>query len=408
MEKVARPSTNIGFKETEQQDLFMSGNANSSKKLSDKEKLNWLRLIRTENIGPITFDKLIARFGSAESALQALPEMAAKGGRKKPLLAAPIEEIEKEIELTEKYGAKIIAKCEDEYPYLLKQIEDAPPVITVLGRVDIFNDKALAIVGTRNASINGRKMATNIAKYVGEAGYKIVSGLARGIDTCVHEASITTGTIAVIAGGIDVIYPKENEKLYAKIAAEGVIVAESPFSTQPQARHFPKRNRIISGISLGCLVVEASIKSGSLITARMALEQNRELFAIPGSPLDPRASGTNKLLQENSAHLVVHANDVVNVLNSLRLHPIAEQTAEFDMTGCNVGASLNLINNVEDAIEQEEAIDRIMSQLTTTPVHVDEIIRSCDLPIALVLSSILELEIAGRLERHSGNRVNLI
>ncbi len=385
-----------------QQSLFSD---DASRVLSDKEKFNWLRLIRTENVGPITFSKLLVRFGSAGKALEALPSLSANGGRKNPLVACEESIVIEELNNIEKYGARLIAKCEPDYPYLLKQLEDAPPMITVLGNVDLLQEKCCAIVGTRNASINGRKMAQMMAKSLGLDGYNIVSGLARGIDTCAHQASVETGTIAVVAGGIDVVYPKENEALYAAIAEKGAIVAESPFGTQPQARHFPKRNRIISGLSLGCLVVEANLKSGSLITARMTLEQNRELFCVPGSPLDPRAKGTNKLLQENSAHLVVDTQDVLNILNSLRVSPLFESTDEFDMSDFG---SLSPVIDVVEKDDVEQLREEICMHLDTTPVHVDELIRSCKAPIPQILSILLELELAGRLERHTGNKVNLI
>ena len=371
------------------------------KTLTDVERLDWLRLSRSLNVGPITFTRLIAKFGSVQNSLEALSTLSSKGGRKK-YKTFSLEDAEQEIEDISKIGARLIARCEPDYPQMLTEIEDAPPVITVLGNTSALQNKSFAIVGTRNASINGRKMAQNIAKHVGEEGYMIASGLARGIDTCVHEASLETGTIAVVAGGVDVVYPKENERLYHEIQENGVIVAESPFGTQPQARHFPKRNRIISGISLGTLVVEASLKSGSLITARMTLEQNRELFAVPGSPMDPRSKGANKLLKDGSAHLVTHAEDILDVLNTLRLTPLAEPASDFDMSGYET--------SLQDASEDDtDALrENICTLLDTTPVHVDELIRMSNASVADVLSVLLELELAGRLERHPGNKVNLI
>jgi len=371
--------------------------------ISPEEKLARLRLSRTDNIGPITFTKLMSRYGTAIRALDALPHLAARGGRKKPLVACPQNIAEDEIAAIEKAGAHLVVKGEEDYPYLLAQLEDAPPALTVKGNLNALAQKSLAIVGTRNASINGRKITQDIAARIGMAGYYIASGMARGIDTCAHQAALDNGTIAVLAGGVDVIYPAENEALYNDILSHsGAIIAENPVGTQPQARHFPRRNRIISGISLGTLVVEANLKSGSLITARMTLEQNRELFCIPGSPLDPRAAGTNKLLKEGAAHLVTHADDVLNVLNALRISPLFDTGSTFDFDG--FGADL------PDTVEEttRELRDDILSQLSTVPVHVDELIRALDAPVPEILSLLLELELAGRLERHHGNRVNLI
>lgn len=391
---------NNGLAEGEQTAFALS---TPQKSLTDAERLDWLRLIRSDNVGPITFSKLMARFGSAGKSLDALPDLSARGGRKRALIAFSKQDAEQEMQAVQKLGARMIAKCEPDYPYMLAQLEDAPPVITVLGNTARLQDKCFGVVGTRNASINGRKMAENIVRRVGEEDYMIVSGLARGIDTCVHQASLEQGTIAVVAGGVDVIYPKENTDLYQQIQENGFIIAESPLGTQPQARHFPKRNRIISGLSLGTLVVEANLKSGSLITARMTLEQNRELFAVPGSPLDPRAKGTNKLIKDGTAHLVTHAEDVLDVLNTLRLRPLAEPSNDFDMSGHQ-----NTVLPDTDVQDSAALRTEIYSLLDMTPVHIDELIRALGAPIPDVLSVILEMELAGHLERHPGNKVNLI
>ncbi len=291
--------------------------------LSDKERLAWLRLIRTENVGPITFNRLLERFGSAERALAELPSLAKRGGKLEGVKIAAPGDAEKEIEKAAKYGARIIAKCEPDYPAFLEQVEDAPPVVTVIGHVSLFKKPALGVVGARNASLSGRRITEDFSAKTGAAGYAIVSGLARGIDSAAHKASLATGTVAVVAGGIDVIYPPENKDLYKEISEQGAVIAESPFGTEPIARHFPRRNRIISGMSLGVLVMEAAAKSGSLITARMALEQNREVFAVPGSPLDPRAEGTNGLIRDG-AHLATTADDIIQVLKSLRFQPMKD------------------------------------------------------------------------------------
>lgn len=371
--------------------------------LSDAEKLAWLRLSRTENVGPITFYRLLQRYGTAINALDALPDLARRGGRTKPLVAYDKSRAEDEMARLDKIGAKLIVQGESDYPHLLKQVEDAPPVITVLGNPDILSQNALAVVGARNASLTGRKMAENLSRACAAEGFVITSGLARGIDTAAHTSALQTGTVAVVAGGIDVIYPRENEQLYKQIAEQGAIVAESPLGTQPVARHFPRRNRIISGLCLGTLIVEAAEKSGSLITARMALEQNREVFAIPGSPMDPRAGGTNRLLKDNSAHLVTGAEDILNVLRSLRLQPLFEpEPPQFDLP----------LPQSQPAADQEKRLDalreKILELLSYTPIAVDEIVRECESSIAEVLTVLLELELAGRIERQPGNRVNLI
>ncbi len=369
--------------------------------LSAKEKLAWLRLSRTENIGPITFYKLLERFGSAESTLKALPDLAKRGGRLDGLKAFAADLAEKELEQITKHGARLIARDEPEYPPLLAQLEDAPPLVAVLGQTALLSKLSLGVVGARNASLTGRKIAEDFSRKVAAAGYIIVSGLARGIDTSAHTAALDTGTIAVVAGGIDVIYPKENEALYRQIAEQGAIIAESPFGTEPLARHFPRRNRLISGLSLGVLVVEAAIKSGSLITARMAAEQNREVFAVPGSPLDPRAEGTNKLIQEG-AHLALSADDIIRELKSLRLRPMN------DPPGAPWQGAPDLFDPTAAKEPNESLRAKILEILSHTPVQIDEVIRASGAPVSEVLIVILELELAGRIERQPGNKVNLI
>jgi DNA processing protein len=369
--------------------------------MNTAEKLAWLRLSRTENVGPITFYKLLERFGSAEAALKALPELAKRGGRMNGLKPFAADLAEKEMEQIEKFNAQLIARDEPGYPKLLAEVEDAPPLITVLGHAALLSKPSLGVVGARNASLTGRKIADEFSRKVAAAGYVIVSGLARGIDTSAHAASLATGTVAVVAGGIDVIYPRENETLYRQIAEQGAIVAESPFGTEPLARHFPKRNRIISGLSLGVLIVEAAMKSGSLITARMALEQNREVFAVPGSPLDPRAEGANKLIQDG-AHMAVNADEIIRELKNLRHRPM------HDPAGDPWKGAPHLFSNAP-AKEQDESLRiRILEILSSTPVQMDEIIRAANAPAADVLIVILELELAGRIERQPGNKVNLI
>lgn len=368
--------------------------------LADREKLAWLRLIRTENVGPITFYRLLDRFGSAEKSIEALPELAKRGGRGDALKVVPRSEAEKEIEAVKKIGARLIARGEPDYPKWLAQVEDAPPIITVLGHAGLLNKPSLGVVGARNASLTGCKIAEDFSGKTGEAGYIIVSGLARGIDSAAHKATLKTGTVAVVAGGIDVIYPPENEGLYKKICEQGAVVAESPVGTEPLARHFPRRNRIISGLSLGVLVVEAAARSGSLITARMAAEQNREVFAVPGSPLDPRAEGANSLIRDG-AHMATRADDIIHVLKSLRIEPLKEPAGRDWKTGGG------LLPPPETTANQSLR-NRILENLSPVPVEMDELVRALDAPVAEVLTVILELELAGRIERQPGNRVNLI
>lgn len=364
---------------------------------SDKEKLAALRLIRTENVGPITYNRLVERFGSAERALQALPDLAARGGKSAPLKAFPADAAVKEIDSIQKLGAQLVMRGDAAYPALLAETEDAPPLITVRGQTSWLSKPSLGIVGARNASLVGKKIAETFARQISMSGYVITSGLARGIDSAAHQAALPGGTVAVVAGGIDVVYPPENKKLYDEIAERGAIVAESPFGTEPIARHFPRRNRIISGLSLGVLVVEAAEKSGSLITARMAAEQNREVFAVPGSPLDPRAGGTNSLLKDG-AHMAATAEDILQVLNSLRLRPLRESPGNW------VGAPAELPLSPSN----EKLRTDILENLSPVPVPLDELIRSVSATPGEVLSVILELEIAGRIERQPGNKVNLI
>ncbi|MBK3735627.1 DNA-protecting protein DprA, partial [Azospirillum brasilense] len=261
--------------------------------LSAAERFDWLRLIRSENVGPITFHRLLERFGGAGAALEALPDLAKRGGRTKPLRIAPKADIDRELAANDRIGARLLFSCEPDYPEPLAALDDAPPVVSVLGHPHLLRRRAVALVGARNASMNGKKFAERLARDLGEAGLLVVSGMARGIDTAAHAGALGSGTAAVVAGGADVVYPPENQALYRDIVQQGVVIAESPVGTTPQARHFPRRNRLISGLSLGVLVVEAALRSGSLITARMALEQGREVMAVPGSPLDPRCQGTN-------------------------------------------------------------------------------------------------------------------
>jgi DNA processing protein len=365
--------------------------------LSPTERLDWLRLIRSENVGPITFYQLLARFGSAGAALDALPEIARRGGRQRPLTIATKASAERELEAQAKAGAKFVAWGEPSYPPALAAIEDAPPLLSMRGHADLLTRSAVAIVGARNASANGRRFARDIARELGEKQLVIVSGLARGIDGAAHEGSLSSGTIAVLAGGIDVVYPEENRELHESIAERGVLVAEMPVGMVPQARHFPRRNRIISGIALGVLVVEAAVGSGSLITARCALDQGREVFAVPGSPLDPRCRGANDLIRKG-ARLVESAADIMEELAPLLDVPLAERRRTLFQAAATR----------PDDSQIERARDELLTLLSPSPIEVDELVRQCHLSPALVVTVLLELELAGRIERHPGNQVALL
>lgn len=366
--------------------------------LTDAERIDWLRLIRTENVGPVTFHRLLEQYGSARRALDLLPDLARRGGRAKPLRIAPKAEAERELATTATLGVRLICACEPDYPEPLAAIDDAPPVIAVRGHVHLLKRRAVAVVGARNASLNGKKFAETIARDLGAAGLLVVSGLARGIDTAAHKGALGSGTVAVMAGGIDVVYPEENEGLYRDIVAQGVAVAESAIGTQPQARHFPRRNRIISGLSLGVLVIEAAMKSGSLITARMALEQGREVFAVPGSPLDPRCQGTNDLLRQG-ATLVERADDVLRVFQHLRTPPLREREGGLFTPPTPV---------IPDESEVDRARDIVIENLSPSPVAIDELVRGCQLSAPVVLTVALELELAGRVQRLPGNQIALV
>jgi DNA processing protein len=369
----------------------------SRRELTSADRLDWLRLIRSENVGPVTFRHLIRRFGSAAAALAALPDLAKRGGRAQPLKVHPRAAAERELAELARLNGRLVAFTEPEFPAPLAAIDDSPPLLAVLGQSQILMRPTVAIVGARNASANGKLIAGTLAREIGAAGYAIASGLARGIDSAAHEAALDSGTIAVVAGGIDVIYPPENEALYRSIATRGAVIAEMPLGTVPQARHFPRRNRLISGISLGVVVVEAALRSGSLITARFALEQGREVFAVPGSPLDPRSAGANGLIRDG-ATLVQSAADVIAALAAQK--PPLSAGGEPGFAAAQ-GA---------DPAEREVADARplLLELLSPEPVAVDELLRACPFSPAAVQTALLELELAGRLARHPGNRVSLL
>ncbi|HVH76032.1 MAG TPA: DNA-processing protein DprA [Stellaceae bacterium] len=373
--------------------------------LDPQERLDWLRLARTETVGPITFYAMLRRFGSAAAALEALPRLARKSERARPVAACSRAEAEAELLALGRFGAGILCWGEPEYPEALAAIEDAPPVVAVIGRAELLGRPMVAVVGARNASANGRRLARELAAGLGEGGLVVTSGLARGIDAAAHAGALATGTVAVVAGGIDVVYPEENRGLYEAIARDGAIVAELPPGTEPQARHFPRRNRIISGMALAVLVVEAAARSGSLITARYALEQGRDVFAVPGSPLDPRCRGTNDLIR-NGASLTEAAEDILTPLAPLLrgAAPLPRASPPPPLPAIPMPPAAA---PAAESLAAEGGLALILERLGPTPVAVDELIRQCQLSAAAVATLLLELELSGRVERHPGNLVSL-
>jgi DNA processing protein len=372
----------------------------AAKELDPQERLDWLRLCRTETIGPITFYALLQRFGSARAALDALPRLARRSEHGRPLAVPPPDGAEQELAAIGRAGGRVVCWGEPAYPPALAAIEDAPPVLTVLGRAELLLRPMAAVVGARNASAGGRRFARDLAAGLAEDGLVVVSGMARGIDAAAHLGALESGSAAVVAGGVDVVYPQENRGLYDALARQGVVVGELPLGSEPQARHFPRRNRIISGMALGVVVVEAAAHSGSLITARFALEQGREVFAVPGSPLDPRSRGGNDLIR-HGAILTESAEDVLSHLRpAMREIPPPRPPS--------AGPQLGFADIALPPPQQTDALlDLIQAQLGPTPVPVDELVRQCQLSAAVVASLLLELELAGTIERHPGNLVSL-
>ncbi|WP_333630504.1 DNA-processing protein DprA [Agrobacterium cavarae] len=369
--------------------------------LTEKQKLSWLRLIRSDNIGPVTFRDLINHFGSAEAALDALPDLSRRGGAARSPRIATLAQAEREMETATRFGARFVGIGEPDYPPALREIDGAPPLIAMKGSSAAVVRPSLGIVGSRNASINGAKFAAMLARQCGQAGYTIASGLARGIDAAAHAASLSTGTVAMLAGGLDKPYPHENFRLLDDIYANGgATISEMPFGWEPRARDFPRRNRLIAGVSLGVLIVEAAERSGSLITARLAGDFGRLVFAVPGSPLDSRCHGTNRLIKDG-ATLVTEAADILDALSPMmepRLdlqHVVREDTGDqpISQTGDRAG-------------DKERAI--LAEALGPSPVETDDIIRHTGLPAATVYLLLLELDIAGKLNRHSGGRISMI
>ncbi len=377
------------------------------------ERLDWLQLARSEGVGPKTFYRLMHRFGSARRAFEALPGVSAEtDGRERRRCRR--DEAEAELDGLEALGARLIAHGEHAYPALLGQIHDPPPVISVRGDLDALGGVTVAIVGARNASANGRVLAGRFAKELAGGGFPVISGLARGIDTSAHEGALEAGgrTVAVIASGVDIAYPADNAALMERIAETGAVVSERPLASAPQARHFPRRNRLISGLSKGVVVVEAAPKSGSLITARFALEQNREVMAVPGSPLDPRHRGTNQLLRDGAA-LVETAEDIVQAMDGLASTPRPRRPAETLAPAPSARAapepSPERIDRADPPSPSPAGtlLETVCERLGTEPLLVDELIRQCHAGSAEMQHALFELELEGRIQRHPGNRVSL-
>ena len=370
--------------------------------LDDAQRLACLRLIRSEQVGPATFRALINHFGGAEAALAALPDLAHRGGRRRPIRLCSRDVAEAELAAAAKVGARPLFTIEPGYPAALAAVEVPPPMLYAQGRTDLLARPALAIVGSRNASAAGQRFARQLAASLGGAGLVIVSGLARGIDAAAHEAALATGTIAVLAGGIDVVYPPEHLALQGRIAVEGCLLSEQPPGLEPRAQDFPRRNRIISGVSLGVVIVEAARRSGSLTTARLAGEQGREVMAVPGHPLDPRAEGTNQLLKDG-ATLVTGPADVLAALGPL----LGDRTAAVVGSRRNDGGGWSTdtpdpIPPVDDAVRKQ-----VVDALGPAPVSMDELARATGLGIRSVRIALLELALAGRIEQHGTQLVSL-
>jgi DNA processing protein len=363
-------------------------------RLTDADRIDRLRLIRSDNVGPRTFRSLLNHFGDARTALERLPDLARRGGAARSGRICSEEEARAELAAAGRIGVSLVAPDEAGYPPRLATLDDAPPLLGVRGAADVLMRPMIAIVGSRNASGAGLKFASQLARDLGDAGFVVISGLARGIDQAAHRSTIPSGTVAVLAGGHDRIYPPEHEDLLATLLAHGGAISEMPLGHVPRARDFPRRNRLISGAALGVVVVEAAHRSGSLITARMAAEQGREVFAVPGSPLDPRAAGTNDLIKQG-ATLTTEAADVINAVTPIMERPIVFDASEPDSEPLDF-----------DAGASERT--RIIDLLGPSPVSLDDLIRMSGASPTIVRTVLLELELAGRLERHGGGLVSLI
>ncbi len=365
------------------------------KLLLPEEKLNWLRLSQSENVGPVTFHNLLHRFGTATKALEALPELSQRGGLKRVLKIYSRDSAQRDIERAAKLSAQFVVAGETGYPPALANVPAAPPMLCVSGNLELAEMVSVGMVGARNASALGLKFTRQIARALTEAGLLVASGLARGIDTAAHEASVDVQTAAVIAGGIDIFYPPENEKLQRLISERGLLITEMLPGTAPKAEHFPRRNRIISGMARAVIVVEAALRSGSLITARYAAEQGRDVYAVPGSPMDPRAEGTNRLIKDGATMLT----SIDELLESLKQIPVITRSL--------------LLEHADDYTAFPHSIDasdreHVYNLLSPTAIETDDVIRESGMAADQVLAILLELEIAGRTMRHAGGRVSAL
>lgn len=366
--------------------------------LDDASRLACLRLIRSENVGPVTFRDLINHFGGAQAALDALPEMSRRAGRGKPLKLFAAGLAERELEAAFKARSVPIFTIEPGYPPALAQLDHPPPMIYARGNPSLLANDMIAIVGSRLASAAGIKLTRQFATELGQARLVVASGLARGIDGAAHEMALTTGTVAVVAGGVDIVYPPEHTKLYDEITERGCIITERPPGYQPRAQDFPRRNRIISGISLGVVIIEAAKRSGTLVTARFAAEQGREVFAVPGHPLDPRAEGTNTLLK-NGATLTTCTADILDVLGPITGRApvqLAEPAMTFTASPRSPPQPLT-----------DSELDAVIGSLSPAPIDVDAIVRATGLPIRAIHVALMELDLVGRIERHGSQLVSL-
>ncbi|WP_373413960.1 DNA-processing protein DprA [Ensifer aridi] len=372
--------------------------------LTERQKIAWLRLIRSDNVGPATFRDLINHFGTAEAALDALPELSRRGGSDRSVRIATADDAERELEMAHRFGAVFVGIGEPDYPPALREIDGAPPLLAMKGNLKVAARLSLGVVGSRNASVSGAKFAAMIARDAGAAGYVITSGLARGIDTAAHRASLHTGTIAALAGGLDRPYPPENVGLLQEIVSgEGLCISEMPFGWEPRARDFPRRNRLIAGVSLGVAVVEAANRSGSLITSRYAADFGRLVFAVPGSPLDPRCHGTNDLLKQG-AIVTTSPADVVEALAPLSRDDL------FTRSSSNLDVKEPAVETTQPTPRAPDDSDRslIVEALGPTPVDIDDVIRHTGLSASAVHLVLLELDLAGQLCRHGANLVSLV
>ena len=377
--------------------------------MNPADTIDHLRLVRAEGVGPVAYRRLLARYGSAAAALAALPSLARAGGRTTSPATPTPAEAERELAQAHRLGARLVFVGDPLYPPLLALLDDAPPLLMVLGDPTTLASPSVALVGARNASANGQRMAETLATDLA-AAILVISGMARGIDAAAHTGALRTGrTVAAVAGGLDQPYPPEHANLQQRIAESGAVVTEAPLGTTPQARHFPRRNRIIAGLVLGVVVVEAALRSGSLITARLAQDAGRELFAVPGSPLDPRSGGANDLIRQG-AHLVETASDV---LDNLPDHPSRQGLARVPRFAR--GAPPELAEPAptwepppEPAVDLPAARQQVIDLLDTSATDVDEVVRRCQFSAAAVMAVLLELELAGRIETLSGNRVALL